>query len=452
MLHSGEDVTSYFASLPTPIVYVTPDLSRAVGLETIIPHYAVVCYERHAYLPLLRERGVKVFCLEEELDKLPERTAAHMLEQQAVQQFISGFAGKAQPAIMLFKPSRKAEIVARQRRYRLLANPIGLNRRFEEKTLLGAELEQAGIKPIPSKVIVVDEVTYQDLQQQFGEQFVVQFSMGFAGNSTLFITNDADFDHLCREHKGRTVKVAKWIDGPSWTLNACVTRYGVVYSRIFAQIIGFREYNVFPGGTSGNDYAYDFGFGAEVEARVYECVEQLGSYMQRIGYRGIFGLDMALDLNDEQVYVIETNARLVASIPVYTALQREYHLVPMLALHVLEFLDESYQIEPQEINELYHETFAAAQLILRNIHDKPLHNPFALGSGIYSHQLGFKRPGYTIRELRDEQEVLLTTSQAETISTNIEYANVQFRRGILQDENILFSDVKILGTKIRKSF
>ncbi|HNT29875.1 MAG TPA: ATP-grasp domain-containing protein, partial [bacterium] len=326
--------------LTMPVIYVVPDPNWALGLEDLLPNYHIVCYDRSWSVDYLEAQGVSLFCWEEEGgDPEVKRSASGLLREKRVQDFITSVAGDAQPHILVFKTSPAVEIACAQLGYRLLAAPSELNRRFEDKACLYSVLDRLPEARIPGMVGRMGEFDYAIVAKTLGERSVVQFARGFAGSSTVFLQAADDFFSFQKEYSDRFVKLSRFIDGTSLTINGCVTSSGSAISPYFYQIIGQAAYNAYPGGTSGNDYAYDFGFSASVDAAIYDLTDRFGSLLQDNGYRGIFGLDLVVERDSGQVYIIECNARLVASIPVYTKLQLIADEIPLLLLHICALLD-----------------------------------------------------------------------------------------------------------------
>ncbi|HDS11401.1 MAG TPA: ATP-grasp domain-containing protein, partial [Candidatus Wirthbacteria bacterium] len=255
-----------------------------------------------------------------------------------------------------------------------------------------------------------------------------------------------DFEAFVSTQPQRTVKISRFIQGPSCTINACVSKQGILMSHFFYQIMRLQQCNKYEGGTSGNDYAYDYQFSSQIKDSIYQSARSMGEYMQSLGYQGIFGLDMVIDKNAEQVYVLENNARLVASIPVFTKLQLLDQEVPLLLIHLAELMGVDYQIMVDNLNASYQHQRQYSQLILRNTSDTKQIYEADYQTGIYTmldQQLVWQRAGISAADLQTRDEALLHRApEGREIKSNLEYANLQFKYGIISPDGTLKPQVE----------
>ena len=238
--------------LRIPVFYVVPDPNWALGLEEILPWYAVVCADDSPTVDYLQGKGIPVFCVQRDLPELFfdfKRSSSSLLRLPEVQDFIRETSRGEQPRIMVFKTSPALEKAAEDLGYHLLAVDSRLNRRFEDKISILSELEILGQGAIPSLIGRVSDLSYAHLNKSLGDRFVIQFSRGFAGNSTVFIASEDEFREFARHHQERRIKCSKLIRGQSLTIDACVASGGTLFSHYFYQIIGEQEYNRFAGCT-----------------------------------------------------------------------------------------------------------------------------------------------------------------------------------------------------------
>jgi hypothetical protein len=230
--------------------------------------------------------------------------------------------------------------------------------------------------------------------------------------------------------------VSRYIEGLTLTINACVTRQGIVIGDLFYQITGLPQCTTYRLGSCGNDWLYP-PLSETIRRRVFEYTRLIGEHMKERGYRGIFGLDFVAEADSQQVFVIENNARLVASIPLFTKLQIEGGEVPLLALHLLEFLGLDYEIDVEQVNEDVQRRKSGAQLILHNLEGVTTQVRGYLQPGVYlwadaEGRLIFRRPGYSIEDCREQDEFLvLAVDEGRTVNPDIECARIQARRAML---------------------
>ncbi len=418
--------------LDVPIFYVVPDASWALGLEWILPQYHIICVDDTDVVDYLKRDGFSVFCAETDTDAtLVTRSASGLLKLAAVERFIQDKAAGREPHLLIFKPSPAIAKICTERGYRLLANSAELNRSYEDKLRFGETLDMLGIRQPTHRILPVAELDYDNLSAMWSKQFVLQKARGFAGSSSWLIRSAADLAAFRQQEPQGRVKLSKWITGIPVTLNACVLDTGVLQGRYFYQITGHREFNRYDLGTCGNDYAYPFNFGPEIESQIAHVTQTIGKQMRTAGYRGIFGLDLIVS-GDARVYVIENNARLVASIPVFTKLQLQARQLPLLLLHLLQFAGASFAPELKKLQGELSQIFEGSQLILRNTTDEPLqlHQPWH--TGVYDLGLQWQQSGWHIGMLGAEQLLLNIVKQNRWVNPNMEYANMQFATGIVQ--------------------
>jgi biotin carboxylase len=113
----------------------------------------------------------------------------------------------------------------------------------------------AGVPAVPNVLAPIR--TYEDLRRHcshLGADLVVQTPFGDSGESTFFISSEADF----RRHAGaivreRFVKVMKRIRCRQMTIEACNTRCGTFVGPLMKELVGFSELTPHKGGWCGNE-------------------------------------------------------------------------------------------------------------------------------------------------------------------------------------------------------
>ena len=438
--------------LNMPIFYVVPDIHWALGLEDILPHYHIVCADTTWAVDQLRHEGKSVFCADTDAPRqLAKRSSSGLLDLAAVQSFIRGKSAGALPHILVFKPAPAIEKRCRELAYRLLAPASGVNRKYEDKLAFSRFLAEHAL-PRPDTVLGrMPGFDWKTLVQQLGPKVVLQTARGFAGSSTAMIDSEAGFDRFRREHPANEVKASRHVEGIPLTLNACVLPDWVLFSRPFYQITGLPAYNRYPGGTCGNDYGFDYGWDADLQAQTQRIVETIGSSMRADGYLGVFGLDLVLADHDRRLLVIENNARLVASIPFFTKLQRRSGQVPLLLLHILLHAGVPFDLDGDAAQAALLELPAAAQLILRNVTGHTVRVTGSLPTGIYDQALTQISATPESAGLGDATHLLLQTAAPDRmVNPNMEYANMQWLNSVTASPGQLKPQIDTLAQAIRQ--
>lgn len=422
-----------------PVFFVAPNPNRAVGLERRIKNYHIICSQYLDIVEYLREDGVPVLCL----DDVAIKNTGKLLENDKVLNYIKAQSGGETPSIITFKPSPRIEKICELNEFNHIGNKWSLNRKFENKINF---VEITGKLKIPnarSSVMILESFEAIGKYLGNGKKCVIQLPRGFSGNSTFLIGGKEDFDKVLKDYHGRSIKIAEYLAGETFTINGCVGGNDICVGKPIYQITGLTDFNGNELGTSGNDYAYPDKLGVDVREKIFNYTKMAGRYMKKEGYRGIFGLDFIVGKNGT-VDLIEINPRLVGSVPVYTKLQIENNELPFLAIHIEEFLKrKNKNIHPAEQSFSFwqrEKKFNASQLILRNVTKDPLEVEKAPASGIYeikNGRLEFIKKSYCIGKMLRSDEILIQCAFRGTIvNPDMEYANIQVSYGIMRQDKL----------------
>ena len=416
-------------------LFLVNDINYGVGLEGFLERYRILSLDNRPAVRLLRNRGVEVFSLEETGEKIDpqSRNTWQLLSSPKTLEYISGIKGGKK--MLFFKNSSRMEEIARRYSWQILASGSHLSRYFENKLKLPQFLKEAGVDGPKSFVRKFDRhLSYKGLIRELGSPFVVQKGKGFGGSGTFFIKDEDDFRKVEKECRSRTIKIAQYLNGIYLTLNGCATRSGIVMSSPFFQITGLRECNRNEGGSCGTDWQIKID--SFISNRIIDMTKKIGEYIFKKGYRGIFGLDFVADLETKKAYLVEINPRLISSIAFFTKLQLLSGEVPLLAWHILEFLDlltpgNEGVVEQNLVSR-------GGQLILHNLEDVSCSVNNSLETGIYrweDNRLTFLREAYSVEECKAKREFLiLPYPQGRIIKSRMECARIQTLERIIEDD------------------
>ena len=457
MVDNLENLKNFYnENIKNPVFFIHPNVNFGIGLEKLINNFHIICSRKSDLVKYLSNSGISVFCL----NNNQIRNSAEILRNKKTLEFIkqaSRETGNSQPLIITFKPSPALEKVCAENNFKYLGNSWRLNRELENKIKFNEVLKKLKIPSAESEVMDADKISYQQLKNKFGKDFIVQLSRGFSGNSTFLITlsnpslaKRGEINFLLENKKlgavsNKKIKISKFIKGPTITLNACLLKSRLLISQFFYQITGEKELNQNLLGSCGNDFAVDLKLSKEASDKIYDYTKKIGEYLKTLGYKGIFGLDFVVDENNQEVHLIEINPRLTASVPVFTKLQIKKNELPFLALHILEFLGLDYTagLKPSFQNKN-----SFSQLILRNTLSYPVKIFRAVPSGLYkleNNKLKFIEPGYCLESLNNTDEFLVQClSSGNTVNPNIEYANIQMNNGVMNNKFKLGDKTKVI--------
>ncbi|MDP3954859.1 MAG: hypothetical protein Q8Q15_00660 [bacterium] len=417
-----------------PIFYVSPDLSRAIGLETELENYHIICLDDSQLVDLLMARGMKVFSLERALGRKNQviRSTGEILAHPLVQTYIEKESLGERPNLLFFKPSKKIENVARQKSYFLLGNPSSLNEKFEDKISFYNLCREYDL-PVPEgEIVSLPDARYVDLKEKYGPNFVFQFGHGWAGNTTYFVKDKEGFTNLLRNCPVVKARVTRFVKGETYLNNVCVTRDKIYISPSAIQITAPDGFTKNPGGTCGRQWPARLN--TRSKNQIEEYSRKVGMMMREAGYRGFFGLDFLLEEETGKVYLSENNARLTASVPMFTKLQLKARQTPLLLRHILEFLGDEQPTDTENDDEI-----SGSEIIIRNNTSTPVRVTKSFPAGIYTfkEKLHKVRDGYSLSDIESDDEFLMIAAEEGRIVTSEnELARLDCPVSILDDQGI----------------
>jgi len=398
------------------IFFVCTNPERALGLETELTNYHIICIDDS---PILKTLTKNIFCLSRETNDKIKRNSNSLLQHDLVQQYINKHTpDNTTPNIIVFKIAPNIERTIEKLGWNILNTTSELNHKFEHKISQYQILSKENIKFPKTIITKIGDTTYENLSQIFNNEFVLQFNRGHSGEGTLFINSAKQYIELTDKFPNREVRISEKIDGEAWTINACVTRYGVAIGGLSYQVTGLPLLTQHKGGTVGNDWTKSKELSPQVIESIINETNKIGKVMQSSRYKGLFGIDFIITSNNE-LYIIEVNARQIASIAMHNKLMLKNNQIPLSKLHIAEFLFKSNQVEQyqkfigKEINEniLLQQNkeaikpIQASQLILRRMENSNSKR-IKTNSGIYEDNI-YKKPGYSINDLENNNQYLL---------------------------------------------
>ncbi len=416
---------SVLQTFTDPLFFVCNDPLWAIGLETELPNYHIVCIDDRDILDMVEKKGVAVFCLERALGEKNAvfRSTTKLVHHPLVHTYIQQNTGTNIPHIIPFKPSASLAKFCEKEHYKLVSASWELNAFFEDKIQFSPFAKNLGLPCIPYTMTSLTTKNYDRLVSHFKTPFVVQSGHGFAGSGTFFIANQSEWDALVEQFPEKQIKVSPFIKGTPLTINACATKYGTLHSPLALQITGLPEFTTSQGGTCGT--SWDVQVPTSCNEQAFAITKIMGEALYTKGFRGIFGLDFLYDAHDDHMYLIENNARMVASIPFYTDLQNKADQPPLLGYHFLELLDIPYVMNLQKVQEVLLGLRKGSQLILRNVTGDELAINTPLESGLYTQLLDKIDATYQLKDSKEGCALVFPVSQGREVNSSIEYARLR---------------------------
>lgn len=444
-------------TITTPIFGIGVYAFDRLGLENVVPKYRLLAL-RDSLETMLIEKGIEVLSLERGMGTRhinAPRNPTTVLTHRTTKAYLSKF---DHPALIVYKSSSKMERVCRENGWTLVASPIKFGKAlFENKITFRKILESIGVTPPPGEVLLVKNLDFSKLKVKYGTPFVLQHPKRGGGKGTFFISSKDDWQKALRklrthEKEGEKITedisnleviITKYIEGPSPSITCCVTRHGILSTNPQYQLIDIPElYSPLKGSGlfCGHDWTSSK-FSPSIERQAYDAGEKVGAYFKQLGYKGIFGLDFILDKKSGALYITECNPRLLGSFPVLTMAQIRNNEPPILAFHLLEYLNIEYDIDVHQINCLMRKPKAGAQMFLHNLTGSWVKNHAEVQAGIYTlgsdNTLIFVRPGYALEHLTGMNEFLLTDGvlpKESHYSPNRRLSRIVTLRSVLEED------------------
>ena len=330
------------------------------------------------------------------------------------------------------------------RKPRLFAVPQSLKKRFDNKTLLHRSLPKLSIPCIPGMVDRVGRTDFGYLRRTLSLPFVVQFPYGSSGHYTFLIRQKKDYDDLKKAYPETTALIRRYVDGFSVNVNAVIisSEEGprIMCSTPSVQITGVPECSNSPASFCGNDYASGKGLGRSIIRQVESHMGTVGRWMASSGFRGVFGMDFVV--KDGIIYPVEINPRFQNSTSLYTVLSSMAgsRKGTLFLLHIAEFLQQEDKYLRKYLKEFPErelmQPLKGSQLIL---HNRMRRNVITgeLVPGIYKREgrkLEFLREGASLRDCRNESEILITCGVPRphlAVEPNAALLKIQLRGNML---------------------
>ncbi|MEK9178095.1 MAG: ATP-grasp domain-containing protein [Patescibacteria group bacterium] len=310
-----------------PIMYVTRDAERASGMAP-----------NDNYKIITNDPGIVL-------------DTADLLEQDKVREQING----SNASILVFKNTSRIEEICKKSGWNLLNPSSALTEKYENKI---TQVEWLGelAKYLPTHSILLTK----DLKWS-GESSVIQWAHGHTGDGTLLMDSEEKLNDLRSRFPDRVARVIDYVKGPSFTVNVVVASDTILVGNISYQITGLLPFTDNPFSTVGNDWSLAHSLLNKSEISYIETMAQeIGEKMRADGWKGLFGVDVIRDNENNQIFLIEINARQPASATFESQLQKVSRGNPPLKNGVSRSETKGWGIFP-EIT-----TFEAHLLALQN--------------------------------------------------------------------------------------
>ncbi|PIR77373.1 MAG: hypothetical protein COU30_02840, partial [Candidatus Magasanikbacteria bacterium CG10_big_fil_rev_8_21_14_0_10_38_6] len=268
--------------LQTPVVYVTRDIERALGLPADTSGYRIIANSTPFAKALAQTRS-DIFLIKEEqlLDTWD------LLQHEAVISYINTL---STARVLVFKNTKQIEQTCRDNGWMLLNPPAAISDVVEPKISQVSWLDELARYLPPRRVCVCKEVFWD------GTPFILQFNRSHTGSGTMLIEHEEQLRDIQHTFPDRPVRVSEYVHGPLITNNTCVTNEAILIGNISYQITGLMPFTDRPFATIGNDWALPHQMLDETQQTQYEEIATaVGEKLRDAGWKGLFGIDVVMD-------------------------------------------------------------------------------------------------------------------------------------------------------------
>jgi predicted ATP-grasp superfamily ATP-dependent carboligase len=400
-----------------------------IGPENFLENYHILSLRDPLENKLIK-KDIKIFALEEGIDNKhlnAPRNSNTVIKHPKTQAYIQKHSQEKQPVFIVYKPFLAMQKIAKDKKWILATNPYKFGKQLFENKILFRDILQKMVLPVPPGTVCKNtkELTknFSNFQKKYGSPLVIQHPTRGGGRGTFFINNKKELEKILPALQETKILVLKYVKGISPSITGCVTPWKIFHTFPQYQVLDMPEcYNLETKMGDGLWCGHDWSFSAKnidqkTAQQAYRATKKVGEYLKKKGYKGIFGLDFIQDEKTGTLYIGECNPRLLGSFPALTMVQLKNKEVPILALHLLSFLNLTKEQNnimrhmANEIQELMKTPKQGAQLVIHNQECGWARNQSIIKPGVYivkKNQLHFVRPGYKLEHLKQTNEFLLS--------------------------------------------
>lgn len=396
--------------------YISNEIEHGLILSRFIKNIKLICLNDNDIIDYLKEDGIEVFCLTRENPEAAKtvRSSFSLLEYLKKNKIYSIQEGDY---FQTFKISPQFENLVKEYKGILVNTSASLNSEIEQKVKQTQLFEEANISIPKSLVGPLSFFDYSYLTEHLGENFVIQFNRSHTGLGTIFIKNEKEFTNLINKFPKREVRIMEYIEGKTYTFNACMTRYGIYAGGLSIQITGVPELVSSKGATVGNNFFHDFD--KKIIDKLKLELLKLEKMLKDQNYLGHFGVDFIIDIKRNEIFIIEINARQTMSVVFHGNLQILNNHIPLSLIHTAEFLKIKYEIEKRDYNEQNLRNIKAGQLFLRNKQNDIVEIKGEFKTGEYDRELIRNKKLIRSRNLIYQVHLLVQSSTSKPKNQNI---------------------------------
>ena len=376
-LHNVADIKDYFAKRDQSVYFIGPTSFNMMDMHHWVKGWKNInlidCFDgQHPNTLLVPSDHNDVFTNAEDINRhLALAPAALALFSTDTEQKSRPNANRSQ-VLFLFFNDYLEHLCKNNLGLDLILPPHELVREIDSKITTTQIGNQAGVFSVPNVMAHVD--SYASLEAiaknaGLGERWVIQSAYGDSGKTTFFIASEADYNLVASEiNREESVKVMRWVRCTGTAIEACATRWGTLVGPLLTELIGAKELTPYAGGWCGNEL-YEAAFTSDQRQQVFAKTKAMGDALYQRGYRGYFELDYLIDLDTQEIYLGELNARISGITSMTNMSVFSQQQIPLFLFHLLEYdPDVHLALDVEGFNQLQLKEGAqgtSSQLILK---------------------------------------------------------------------------------------
>ncbi len=303
-------------------------------------------------------------------------------------------------------------------RISVLANPLSLKTRLDDKVAFRAEAERRGIAVPPGEVAAIGDLE-EGLLKKWAPRIIVNEQIGSSGNQTHLIESAAALAALREqliEKSGADspATVTRFLEGPAIGVASTIFRGRPLMSYPSAMITGLPGSSMHRFDYAGSDYGAYHGLPEATRAKIRKYTLDIGSWVAGLGYKGLFEVDYVVHRGEP--FALEVNTRLLGTTQLMTELELNESTAPTTTYwHLAELLGAGAEADETsaELARIGVSELTGFQLLLRNTRPRPVRIGHAINPGVYILEGAAPRrirEGHRISDLEGADEILVTCS------------------------------------------
>lgn len=254
------------------------------------------------------------------------------------------------PGVVFAFFNEETERICRELGYEILSPSAALREHLDSKITTTQLGNSVGVESAPN--ILTRSENWEDLKAQaisagLGEDLVIQTPYGHSGETTFFVSNEAEYRAVAPKLQDAELKVMRRINHRAFAADVVATRWGPVIGPVLAEIAGHKELTDNPGGWVGNDLAADLLGEAELKT-VRETIGRFSESLFNEGYRGIHEVSVLLDTDTGTAFLGELNPRMSGALATSNVPVGVFTNLPLFGVHLLEYAASENEADAEE--------------------------------------------------------------------------------------------------------